>query len=296
LGYEDDGYSDNGYYSHDDGTENQCQIGSAKGIDGGPAHVTITIYRGVPPDNQGSQFTFDVISSLPDDPNGLPFNPRWSWQQRPENQGKIPETSTCHDFSMRPSTLGIPAMFKVPSFSDCTDQADPSTVDLPIGINATVCNYGTVPYVGDTFAGHVNWFPVTLEGRAGWGDHGADDDYTFTFHNDEPGDPLSVNGRSGLHIEFDSDETIDHFTSKEWTAFHNAVDNNKDRAKQIFDGHVILTGMFGLDGEHSLKAELHPVYAMAIRSENLGNNPADEDWLMFVRNQGDDALVHAAAA
>src|SRR2546427_801266 len=25
LGYEDDNYSDNGYYKHDDGTENQCR-------------------------------------------------------------------------------------------------------------------------------------------------------------------------------------------------------------------------------------------------------------------------------
>jgi hypothetical protein len=47
LGYEDDDYSDNGYYSHDDGTDDQCKTDTARGIDGGPAHVTITIYRGV---------------------------------------------------------------------------------------------------------------------------------------------------------------------------------------------------------------------------------------------------------
>ncbi len=30
LGYEDDGYSDNGYYSHDDGTGDQCRnVGNA---------------------------------------------------------------------------------------------------------------------------------------------------------------------------------------------------------------------------------------------------------------------------
>lgn len=38
LGYEDDDYEDNGYWSHDDGTENQC-----KGV--GPAWVGITITR-----------------------------------------------------------------------------------------------------------------------------------------------------------------------------------------------------------------------------------------------------------
>jgi hypothetical protein len=38
LGYEDDGYGDNGYYSHDDGTENQC-----KNV--GNAWVTVRIER-----------------------------------------------------------------------------------------------------------------------------------------------------------------------------------------------------------------------------------------------------------
>jgi hypothetical protein len=36
LGYQDDNYGDNGYYSHDDGTDNQCR-------DEGPAWVTVTI-------------------------------------------------------------------------------------------------------------------------------------------------------------------------------------------------------------------------------------------------------------
>jgi hypothetical protein len=44
LGYEDDAYSDNGYYSHDNGTTDQC-IQTRPNIDGGPAHVTITIVR-----------------------------------------------------------------------------------------------------------------------------------------------------------------------------------------------------------------------------------------------------------
>jgi hypothetical protein len=39
LGYEDDGYSDNGYYSHDNGTGNQC-----KGV--GNAFVSLTITAG----------------------------------------------------------------------------------------------------------------------------------------------------------------------------------------------------------------------------------------------------------
>ncbi|EWM11270.1 hypothetical protein [Kutzneria sp. 744] len=37
LGYEDDGYSDNGYYSHDDGTGNQC-----KGVGNAWVHIVIS--------------------------------------------------------------------------------------------------------------------------------------------------------------------------------------------------------------------------------------------------------------
>jgi hypothetical protein len=58
---------------------------------------------------------------------------------------------------------------------------------------------------------------VTIEGSAGPVDHSGwpfplgDDDYTFTYRSDGQANPLSVNGRPGLHIEFESDETIDNF-------------------------------------------------------------------------------------
>ena len=297
LGYEDDDYSDNGYDNHDDGTADQCLNDPTNGIDGGPAHVTITIARGVPPDPVTSRFNFDVLSATVD-PNGLPFNPQWSWQQK--NPGKIPDTTLCHNFSVRGSTLGIPDLFLSPSFPDCTDQADPSTVDQPTFPNSELCNAGTAAGIlSDSFAGHVNWFPVTVEGTAGSVSHSGspfpfgDDDYTFTFNfeaiNGNKNNSLSVNGRDGLHVEFDSDETIDNFATKEWTDLKAAVDNNDTAATKIkFLGHTILTGMFGLDGEHGLKAELHPLYAMATRRDDFEDTASDEAWLIFVRNQGDE--------
>jgi hypothetical protein len=290
LGYEDDDYSDNGYSGHDDGTQDQCKSDAGKGIDGGPAHVTITVFRGVPPDNPDSHFDFDVLGTS-HDPNGLLLNPYWSWQLRPANRGKIPDTSLCHEFSVRNTTLGVPNEFKDPSFADCTDQADSNSVDLPIELNGTICRYGTVPYFGSTFAGHVNWFPVTVEGNAFWGDQGSDDDNTFTFISAQPGQPLSVNGRNGLHVEFDSDETSDNFTSAAWQPFKDALkQGNQTAAEAAFDGQTILTGMFGLDGEHGLKAELHPLFAMATRIADPANGTNDDTWLMFVRNQGDEGF------
>ena len=296
LGYEDDNYSDNGYTDHDNGTDNQCLTDPTKSFDGTPAHITVTISRGVTPPPPSSTFPFDVLwTEL--DPNGLPYNPQWSWQLNPQNGGvdtpHVPSTSICHNFSERPTFIGIPDNVLQPAFEDCTDQADATTVDLPQGSNATLCDGGGL-FTSDSFAGHVNWFPVTMEGNAGAVSHSGapypfgDDDYTFEFLQDAVAAPLSVNGADGLHVEFDSDETIDNFTSIEWVALHEAVDNVPERAAQLFQGHTIVTGMFGLDGEHDLKSELHPLYAIATRRSNFENDPSDDAWLMFVRNQGDE--------
>src|SRR5262249_29088999 len=166
LGYEDDDYSDNGYHDHDDGTEDQCRTDTAKGHDGGPAHVTITIYRGVSPDPPKSRYDFDVLSSEVD-PNGFLLNPHWSWQDKPGNHGKIPMTEDmCHNFS-KYDRLRRPG----PNFPDCTDQAGLDSVDQPTEPNSTICDlykehavlepiFGFHP----PFSGHVNWFPVTITG------------------------------------------------------------------------------------------------------------------------------------
>lgn len=146
LGYEDDGYSDNGYNAHDNGTDNQCLTDPNKSFDGTPAHVTITISRGVPAPAPTSTFPFDVLWTQRD-PNGLPLNPQWSWQLNPQNGGgptpHVPDTGTCHNFSETPTTWGFPTSPVLqPAFADCTDQADATTVDLPKGSNADLCEAG----------------------------------------------------------------------------------------------------------------------------------------------------------
>lgn len=325
LGYDDTNYPDNGYYNHDDGQNDQCKEGSILKNNGGPAFVTVTIYRNHPLDFVGSFFDFDVLpNSTPTDPgldpNGLLYNPYWAWQLRHGKQG-IPDTSICHNFSKNGGpdlALGTAGLYFYPAFlpgaiplqapdlGDCTDQADASTVDLPNYPNRILCEAWEIGNGLKSFSGHVNWFPVTLEGHAAWGSHDAfsDDDYTFSFTNDNPGSPLSVNfdppHPAVLHVELDSDETIDHFKSAEWTDLRQTVDNGSGFCppgshcgglgpiQQDFDGHTIVTGMFGLDGEHTLKAELHPLFAMATLRDGFENFQGRETWLMFVRNQGDE--------
>jgi hypothetical protein len=46
-----------------------------------------------------------------------------------------------------------------------------------------------------------------------------------------------------------------------------------------------VTGLVGFDTEHGGKAEVHPVWAMAIR---VKDDPSDEVWAIFVRNWGNE--------
>ena len=114
------------------------------------------------------------------DPNGLPHNPLWTWQTRQQNQGKIPDTPMCHDFSQRGSTLGFPDANMSPVFRRLHRPDRSLRSRHTHRHQCDDLQFGAIPYFGDTLAGYGNWFPITVEGSGGWGDHGADDDYTFT--------------------------------------------------------------------------------------------------------------------
>jgi hypothetical protein len=297
------------------------------------------------------QYNFNVVSQYGVDANGFLYRPQWAWQQLEGNADLAPDPAICHNFSAQggpdpalgagggilggilgaaaldiiaPELIGLglgaggiagtsvgSIPLKEPSFADCTDQANESTVDLPSGSNKLVCETGEIANGRKSFTGHVNWSPVTLEGTMGCCDYSqghpeealGDHDYTFTFKGQGPNEKsldLSTY-KDGLHAEFDSQETIDNFKlSKEWWDLRLAVQGNHETAEEAYMGHVIVTGLFGLDGEHDLKPELHPVYALALQ-HNLVEavhspvhnpwetpGPSEDMWLMFVRNQGDE--------
>jgi hypothetical protein len=81
LGYVDDAYGDNGYYSHDDGDNGQC----APGIGTGPAWIVFLVAHPLTPSTMPAPYSsgtkpFDVIYNQLDF-NGLPFNPLWHAQK-----------------------------------------------------------------------------------------------------------------------------------------------------------------------------------------------------------------------
>ena len=319
LGYKDDGYGDNGYYRHDDGTGDQCKEGT--GLDGGPAWVIVLIQHGlgnrVPPP---AGPPFDMISDTMD-VNGLFMNPEWQYEK--DHPGNHPDASSlCAGFPYVASNelvgYGIPP---------CTPPG--VTVDSPSGSpynpvsNEFICSQDAD---SGKLHGHVNWWPATVAGTLFWAGHDSpvthqsidptkdfgDDDYNFWLHPSNKA-LLTIDSQPGqsdhdayIETEFDSDETIDHFDSRWWNNFHDAVDKGglaaSDNAapnapasimmSQIISGknvgrEAIVTGLVGLDSEHGAYTELHPVFAMAI---HMNSDPNNDQWAFFARNWGDEGF------
>jgi hypothetical protein len=299
LGYKDDNYDDhggNGYWGHDDGDNNQCAHTDphvAFGSFGGPAFVKLHIVH-----NAQNPFTkvnarqWDLVPHG-FDVNGLPENPEWGWQV---NGGSIAK-----DGNFTSSCLAKGCSSQEVSF----DSASLTASNWPDHLLFNVCNFDTGP------AGHRNWTDVTYTGTVTWVEHSSsftgDDDYNMrnkppTFHTDPAGTSFANNTPDNAHevsfigLEFDSDETIDHFDQNAfWKKFHQTVDNMPDEAVGgMIDGHdVVVVGLMGFDEMHDAHSEIHPVHALAIREGTQGQeleavNPGHDRWFFFVRNWGDE--------
>jgi hypothetical protein len=307
LGYEDDGYGDNGYYSQDAGTQGQCQIGGGY-LEHAFAVVTIVHGGAPPPTPTARQFDLSVNTITANnpvvDPNDILFNPVWGRQLQ---QGHpLPNPTNCGSSNVPSDPV------------DCTSQ----TTNFDGTDLCTVRGW----FTGDA-GGHLNWAAATYQGSLYWEAHsavGTDDDYNMRLVPPDQAGLTTDNGfaettsEPSLGLEFDSDETIDHFHTPWWDKLHAAVDaddsaysdyqgaiaNHLPAAtiaafKAVFDNvHMalqtitngklaIVVGLVGLDEAHCCSTELHPVWAMAIR---VKDDPGDEVWAMFVRRWGDEGF------
>lgn len=200
---------------------------------------------------------FDLTG--PVDVNGWWLNPRWVTQTR--SPPSLPNPYDCPGLE--------------PWGSTCTTQLPWSDS------SAAKCPFTVFEYVW--FPGHINWGGAVFTGVLRWQDHsGNDDDYTINLVPDNGGSLTAVNAWAIL-MEFDSDETIDHFHTSWWTTFHDAVDN--DNGHMIDGMDAIAFGIIGLDCAHDCHSELHPVFALAI---HIKDDPNDDQWAIFVRNWGNE--------
>jgi hypothetical protein len=298
LGYDDgDGhYGDNGYYSHDNGTQNQC-------LNVGDAWIQLTIThasQNTPPPQ--AKAPMDLWWSAVDD-NLLPLNPVWGMQVNADGtpNGRVPDAGQlCNNFHDENDNLqlGNPA---------CTTQRP--TVDEPNGwddpVFWAVCQSPPWSMPG-TVHGHINWGLATYTGQLFFTDHSipvpisdGDDDYDMTLRRPDQtsatagNDPFSAqDSRRSLGLEFDSDETIDHFKSGWWNDFHTAVDSavidTFTAAKGMIDNaNAIVIGVIGIDNKHGTHAELHPVLGLMARVPNRSTATSDF-WVFFARSRGDE--------
>ncbi len=287
LGYLDDNYSDNGYYSHDDGTDDQCKNSVN-------AWVRVTIVSGAGGKlwaSSGKSAPYDLLSDGDDD-NLIPLNPYWAFATNgvaptDTNPAKEPTgTTPCSDGSEVTVAENGPDLVPCVSVTTVTSRDDANWWK-------TVGN--DYDPTQDTFAfcTHANWGPATYAGILQFESKSTpfeDDDYSWDLRRT---DLRGLSGdRDNIEAEFNSEETIEHFTSPWWAGLESAVDSDSSfaNAKEYFGSkYSIITGLFGLDlGHFPAHSELHPVFAMAVRVTE--NDPTDEHWAMFVRRFGDEGF------
>jgi hypothetical protein len=309
LGYQDNDYSDNGYYSHDDGNNNQC-------LNVGPAWVEIKIVRPLKtPDDDRQVWSpaskpFDMVWDS-EDTQGLPMNPRWLVQREKKDASFVPDfVNTCGAAFSGGNTVDIGVLDSI-----CTSQNPYMDLD-------------TSPFIGWSWPGgpgyctddgilhgHLNWAIATTTGTVRFDNLstgiGSDDDYNLglkekdnsLLDTDNVAETASHSEGAGLSLEFNSDESIDQFQSPWWATLNSNVQNNtappNSPLSALNNGlPAVVIGLIGVDGVHGHgHIESHPVFAMAVETGSREDKDSrDETWAFFVRNSGNEGncseLIH----
>jgi hypothetical protein len=163
-----------------------------------------------------------------------------------------------------------------------------------------------VTFTSGTWCGPFMVYNKTtaFTGTIYWSSHCADDDYNLDLLT-----PLlagvsqqtesKLGGPGGiplLHLEFDSDETIDHYDGNPWwKSFHQAVDQGGSAAANMVNNHkAIVIGRWVMDcadgvftSFHGCRSEVHPVLGLAIQTKPIPTGAGTEEWQFFLRGRGD---------
>ncbi|HKV77600.1 MAG TPA: hypothetical protein VJP02_05655 [Candidatus Sulfotelmatobacter sp.] len=213
------------------------------------------------------------------DPNGIPLNPEWAAQRDHNQLPPVPNDEDMNKCVRRPDSR------------DCT--AQDTTIDKPPVIGwGLLCSL--VP--GSQIHGHVDWLPATYTGYLRWIHMAADSDYNFSLFRADDDNGLTQNNQTYnskrfIEVEFDSREVSDRFSTSTWQKFVGAAGSSDFRDMRQWlnlkspetPPNTVITGLFNLDCEHDCRSEMHPVYALAVETND---SSADDTWAIFVRNWG----------
>ncbi len=288
VGYADDGYGDNGYYSHDDGNNDQC-----KNV--GPAFIQLTITHAAAGATPAPNPVLAPLDLMPDtqgefDDNGLPLNPVWGAQITNPALTSVNPMALCNGFA----------------FNACTTQQvsadlEPSKVAAANGffdfvgglLGGPIAAYlvsqddlGFDTQLCPGYGGHENWFPATFIGSLTFTDISeSDDDINFDLAATTR--RLPSTGSSGtLGVEMDAEEIAGSLPMwGPWSRQLQDGDVNAANAAFKAPNHApaVVTGLVGLDCVHSCGAELHPAMAIAFKADAT-------NWRFLIRNFGDEGF------
>ena len=285
VGYQDDGYSDNGYYAHDNGDNDQC-------LNAGPAWIELLVESDLTassaPQYSPHSKPFDLVWDMNGgvDANGLPLNAMWDYQL--ENHNKLPNfQTTCGSafstgsWPSDSSSINDGILASTCTSQSPTDDLSTNHFDMFFGI----CRSDLLP-------GHLNWSLATYKGAISFADFsgGWPQDYDFNF-NLLPGDNAGLtSNEKALGLEFNSQETFDHFGNPWWGVLMPGLNSGFSAAHAAMDGHfAVAIGLVGQDAVHGGYTEIHPVLGLAIRlSQTKQNDTTDEQWVYFLRNSGNE--------
>jgi hypothetical protein len=310
LGYEDDDYTDNGYANQLWSSARGSNDGQCNGRS--DASVEIEIRRkSLTAEHQGvKRRPFDLAAETLDD-NGLLCNPEWHGTRESTFATYRRDCFVYRDKLFPWAGIHYTKRAESESASVCTTQAP--YVDQPVSIallatdppeaisvaHKMLLGGITCPAGGalnesrpGMLFGHVNWVPATLSGTIYFEARNIDNDYDLKFVADTrlPTDDDEVSSNHEYGVEFDARETVDRFTSGAWAAINGTV--NQGRIPEQLSGkRAIVTGLLGLDCEHSCRNELHPVFLLAVRANadelmQVGARTLRERWVIFARNWG----------
>lgn len=307
LGYIDNETDDNGYYSHDDGTDDQCKSE-------GPAWVEITVLSGVKvsgplwsPHSKPFDLVWDMASD--EDENGLPMNPQWNFA-----------IENWHPKVDLPHWNPAVGQGEQPHFIPLCGRAFPSQAvgnyKVDPGILGQICTSMSYDFDwrpsggglcgGDPFPGHMNFGIATFQGSVTWDSYSGpwpyDNDWSFSMVPRNGAGLAGANDgtdpAAALHLEFDAMEVplpLFPFWKDLLTPLIPLPDPNSTIGS-VFAGpdwsglEGVAIGVIGLDGVHGANTELHPLYAIAVRLEQAQQQPGvvREKWAFFLRNFGDE--------
>jgi hypothetical protein len=302
LGYKDDELGDNGYYDHDDGNDDQCALeNDPPGL--GNAYLDLTVTHGVPGPWPNAA-NFDLVPACLDE-NYLFLNPRWGWQYDSKESSYDPDTVA--------NETTQPTYYDSPEGTGCgfSSPNDPcASVSLPEPYCKPFKVFGCPVLNPLHRKGHRNWMAATYTGTVQWSGHDSwDDDYNILLQGPKaPGTNFFAGVTkelpSNIKLEFDSDETTDEFAQDDksgvmshwwWKRFNEKVDSSDDEARDWIDGsEAVVIGLMGVDESHEPGSELHPTFALAMRTPSRAHLPPCspdhyfDHWAIFARNWGNE--------